>query len=40
MISIFGSRTLSEAKKHSMPAFNMDGDFDEKLNQALDTLGF
>lgn len=38
MISVFGTRTLREAEKHKMPVFNMDGDFNNKVNDVVSSL--
>jgi len=38
MISVFGVRTLKEAEKCNMPVFNMDGNFDNKVNEVVSSL--
>lgn len=38
MVSTFGDKTANEAKECNMPLFNMDGDFDEKVEEVINTL--
>ncbi|MEK7126400.1 MAG: hypothetical protein AAB835_02850, partial [Patescibacteria group bacterium] len=38
MVSVFGDKTASEAKECNMPLFNMDGDFDEKVELVVNAL--
>jgi len=38
MISMFGVRTVDESKKYNYPCFNMDGDFKNKLDYAVNYL--
>ena len=38
MVSIFGDKTAIEAKECNMPLFNMDGDFDKKVEEVVNTL--
>ena len=38
MVSIFGDKTAIEAKECDMPLFNMDGDFEEKVEKVVNTL--
>lgn len=37
-IRVFGARTLEEAKQHNMVAFNMDGDFNKKVDDVVNYL--
>ncbi|MCR4279497.1 MAG: hypothetical protein NUV78_02030 [Candidatus Zambryskibacteria bacterium] len=37
-ISVFGSRTLKEAGELNMPTFNMDGDFNKKVEEVVTYL--
>ncbi len=37
-INIFGTKTLNEARSHHMTCFNMDGDFDSKVEEVVSYL--
>ena len=38
MVAIYGEQTVREAQKHNMLVFNMDGDFEQRIQEVVNAL--